>query len=88
MSIEPTLARGRPLPPWRLLCATTLALLVQAAAVRACDLCAIYTTVETSENKTGFRIGVAEQFTRFGTLQRGAEKVPNPFDEYLNSSIT
>jgi hypothetical protein len=88
MSIKATLARGRPHDPWRLLCGLAVALLSAVPAARACDLCAIYTGIETGESKTGFRIGVAEQFTRFGTLQRGGEKVPNPFDEHLNSSIT
>jgi hypothetical protein len=41
-----------------------------------------------TEGKTGVRAGVAEQFTHFGTLQRGGEKVANPLDERLDSSIT
>jgi len=41
-----------------------------------------------SENRTGFSLGVAEQFTHFGTLQLGGEEVPNPADEHLESSIT
>ena len=31
---------------------------------------------------------VAEQFTHFGTLQQDGEEVPNPSDQYENSSIT
>jgi len=54
----------------------------------ACDICAVYVSTEMSESRTGFSLGVAEQFTRFGTLQLGGEEVPNPAGEYLNSSVT
>jgi len=54
----------------------------------ACDLCAIYTATELQEIRTGLRLGVAEQFSRFGTLQRNGQEVDNPHDEWLNSSIT
>jgi hypothetical protein len=54
----------------------------------ACDVCAVYVSTEMSENRTGFSLGVAEQFTHFGTLQLGGEEVPNPADEHLESSIT
>jgi hypothetical protein len=56
--------------------------------VYACDLCAIYTATEVMQSRTGFRLGVGEQFTRFGTLQQSGKEVPNPNDEYLDSSIT
>jgi hypothetical protein len=88
MSTKQTLARGRPYERRGSLLVGLILALFAPPAARACDLCAIYTSVEVSESKTGLRLGVAEQFTRFGTLQSGGEKVPNPFDEHLNSSIT
>lgn len=63
-------------------------LISRAELATACDLCAIYTATELQEAKTGVRLGLAEQYTRFGTLQQGGEKVPNPANEWLNSSIT
>lgn len=54
----------------------------------ACDLCAIYTATELQETRSGFRLGIGEQYTRFNTLQRGGDEVPNPANEWLNSSIT
>jgi hypothetical protein len=67
-----------------------LAALVGVLAARpaaACDVCAIYSTAELGELRPGFRLSVAEQWTRFATLQRGGEEVPNP-GERLLSSIT
>ncbi len=60
---------------------------VAVARVRACDVCAIYTATEQRESRAGFRIGVAEQFTRFTTLQEDGHKIDNP-GEHLSSSIT
>ncbi|GIW43405.1 MAG: hypothetical protein KatS3mg077_0687 [Candidatus Binatia bacterium] len=53
-----------------------------------CEICAIYTGTELLESRRGLRIGVAEQFTGFGTLQENGEEVANPADEFLDSSIT
>jgi hypothetical protein len=53
----------------------------------ACDVCAIYTATELRENRPGLEVGVGEQFTYFGTLQRDGEEVPNP-GERVRSSIT
>ena len=53
----------------------------------ACDVCAVYTATEMRESRTGFRIGVGEQFTRFARLQDDGHEIDNP-GEYLNSSIT
>jgi hypothetical protein len=53
----------------------------------ACDVCAIYTATALQETRTGFWAGIAEQFTRFDTMQIDAHQVENP-GEYLNSSIT
>lgn len=65
------------------------AVLATAPAVGyACDLCAIYSATETGQAQSGFRLGTAEQFTRYTTLQDGSEEVPNPYNERLNSSIT
>jgi hypothetical protein len=63
------------------------ALLTAARLAQACDLCAIYTTTEGRE-EPGFHVGVAEQYTYFGTLKQNSETVPNPFGERLRSSIT
>jgi hypothetical protein len=54
----------------------------------ACDVCAVYVSTEMSESRTGFSLGVAEQFTHFGTLQLGGEEVANPANEHMESSIT
>jgi hypothetical protein len=54
----------------------------------ACDLCAIYMGVEQRESRTGVFAGIAEQYSDYGTWQRGGEKVPNPAGERLHSFIT
>jgi len=54
----------------------------------ACDVCAIYTATEMGESRTGFRLGVAEQFSFFNTIKQDGEEIGNPADEYVNSSIT
>jgi hypothetical protein len=58
------------------------------AVANACDICAVYIATEVAEGKTGFRAGVAEQYTHFGTLQDGGTEAPNPFGERLDSAIT
>ncbi|MCX8072947.1 MAG: hypothetical protein N3C12_10905 [Candidatus Binatia bacterium] len=70
------------------LCPLLLATLNPPAPSQACDICAIYTATELQEGRTGPRIGVAEQFTHFGTLQQDGERIPNPNEECLDSSIT
>lgn len=62
--------------------------LVAAVPAAACDICAVYTATELRESKTGFRLGVAEQLTTYGTLQRDGHHVANPANEHLTSSIT
>jgi len=57
------------------------------ARTHACDVCAVYTATEQREVQTGFRLGVAEQFSRFTTLQEDGDKIDNP-GEHLNSSVT
>ena len=54
----------------------------------ACDVCAVYTATEMGESRTGFRLGVAEQYTFFNTLKQDGEEIDNLADEYVNSSIT
>ena len=70
-----------------------VALLVAAASVAserasACDICAIYTATEMRESRIGPSAGVAEQFSRFTTLQQSGDEVANPAGERLESSIT
>lgn len=55
--------------------------------VEACDICAIYTSVDLSESRSGIRLGVAQQYTYFGTRMRDSVEVENP-GEKLQSSIT
>ncbi|MDX2170157.1 MAG: hypothetical protein SF182_24005 [Deltaproteobacteria bacterium] len=71
-----------------LFAAMTSAALGARAPAHGCDLCAIYTTTEMRQDQTGFRLGVAEQFTYFGTLQNNGQEVANPDDEFLSSSVT
>jgi hypothetical protein len=65
-----------------------VAVLLLPAPVSACDICAIYTATEMQETRIGLRLGIAEQFTHFGTLQNDGEKVQNRDDEFMDSSIT
>lgn len=67
-----------------------LVLLCVASAPRpaaACDICAIYTSVDLSQSRSGFRLGLAQQYTNFGTRMVDSEEVENP-GERLQSSIT
>lgn len=57
-------------------------------AAFGCDICAVYVGTELRERRTGPWLGIAEQFTRFATLQEGGEEVSNPARERLESSIT
>src|SRR5258708_13456673 len=60
-----------------------------AQPVLACDLCSVYAATEAQGGSgQGFFGGVAEQFTRFGTLQDEGQKVPNTFGQYINSSVS
>ncbi len=55
----------------------------------ACDLCAIYSATQArGDIGRGAFLGVAEQFSHFGTVQLDGQKVPNPAGQYLDSSIT
>jgi hypothetical protein len=62
-------------------------LLLYGMPARACDVCAIYIATEVSQGRTGFRAGLGQQYTDFGTEQLNGHPIPS-FGEYLNSSIT
>lgn len=68
--------------------ASIVVLLAVPQAVRACDLCAIYTTTETRQETIGPYAGVAEQYTYFATLKDNGRAVENTDDQRLRSSIT
>jgi hypothetical protein len=69
-----------------------IAVAIAAAGVlssRACDLCAVYNAgAARGESNPGFYLTLAEQFTHSGTLQDEGEKIPDPFHQYRDSSIT
>lgn len=54
----------------------------------ACDVCAVYTATEMGESRTGFRLGLAEQYSNFNTIQRDGDEIDNVAHEWVNSSIT
>ena len=62
---------------------------VMAQPVLGCDLCAIYSASQArGEVGQGPFVGLAEQFTHFGTVQVDGHKVDNPSGQYLDSSIS
>lgn len=63
-------------------------LVLSAIAASACDICAIYTATEQGEAHTGFRLGLAEQYTHFGTERLDGKTVDLPATEYADSAIT
>jgi hypothetical protein len=70
---------------------TTLAFLFLALTVSsatACDLCAVYRSLEAKSGNPGFNLGLFQQFTHFGTMQQDGHKVGNPAGQSLDSSIT
>jgi hypothetical protein len=83
-------------PPRSIRCARTLTIIAAccaalasgAARVVACDLCAIYTATEMGESRSGFQLGVAEQYSRFTTLKDDGHDIPNEADERMSSSVT
>ncbi len=54
----------------------------------ACDLHAVAALPPSVSARPGFGITVREQYTHFGTLQDGSDRVANPDDQFLDSSIT
>lgn len=65
-----------------------LALALAARPVQACDICAIYSATDITEEKTGVRLGFAEQYTHFTTEQLNGKEQPNVYGEHLYSSNT
>ena len=63
-------------------------LLGATAPALACDVCAIYTATSQRVERTGLHLGVAEQYTHFGTLRDGSHEVANTADQRLDSSVT
>jgi hypothetical protein len=61
---------------------------LSASSALACDLCAIYRSLEAQSGKLGPNVGVFEQFTHFGTMQQDGREVSNPAGQSLDSSIT
>jgi opacity protein-like surface antigen len=60
-----------------------------AQPLSACDLCSVYAATEAQGGSgQGFFGGVAEQFTRFGTLQEEGRKAPNAIGQYIDSSVS
>ncbi|HYV29850.1 MAG TPA: hypothetical protein VEO53_01875 [Candidatus Binatia bacterium] len=59
-----------------------------APPILACDLCAIYSATQArGEIGQGPFLGVAEQFSHFGTVQREGRAISDPAGQYLDSSI-
>ena len=60
-----------------------------APSLFACDLCAVYSATQAhGEIGKGFSVGVAEQFTHFGTLQDSGAEVINETGQTLDSSVS
>ena len=67
----------------------TIAMLaVPAPQAAACDICAIYTGSLMQQDKTGFWLGLGQQYSDFGSVRTDDRSVPNSHDEWLRSSIT
>jgi len=63
-------------------------MLAAAWPAGACDICAIYTATEQREARPGFHLGIAEQYTYFGTELLGGHEVTLPAREWMESSVT
>src|SRR5438045_66153 len=62
---------------------------VTAQPLIGCDLCSVYAASRArGDLGSGVFAGVAEQYTRFGTLQLDGNEVPNTAGQYLDSSIS
>src|SRR5947207_1412121 len=62
---------------------------VLATPAVACDLCSVYSAMQArGEVEKGLTLGVAGQFTHYGTLQEDGAKVPNVLDQRLDSLIS
>lgn len=70
------------------LAALVVATVLASGVAGACDVCAIYSATEYRDARPGLRLGVAEQFTDYGTLYVNGEETANVGDQQLLSSIT
>ena len=62
---------------------------VVATPAAACDLCSVYSAMQArGEIDKGFTVGVAQQFTHYGTLQEDGHKIPNGLKQHFDSSIS
>lgn len=59
-----------------------------ASSALACDLCAVYSADSASGHNGGAYAGVSEQFSRYDQLREDGRKLPDSFDQRLNSSVT
>jgi hypothetical protein len=76
---------------WRMKFSVSLAaaMLCAGDAGHACDLCAVYNaSAARGEHKSGWHASLAQQFTHSGTLQENGEEIPNPIDQFRDSSVT
>ena len=63
--------------------------LLSAGLLDACDLCAVYNApLAHGVVEQGFHLALAEQVTRYGTLQEDGKKVSNPAHQWMNSSVS
>ena len=67
---------------------TLIGTLLCASTAQACDLCAVYASLEAKEAAKGWAVGLFEQYTHFGTLREEGERVSNPLGQKMDSSIT
>ncbi len=61
---------------------------VALPAAHACDLCAIYTSLETQEAQPGWYLSLFQQYSQQATLREDGDAVANPADQHLDSWIT
>lgn len=62
---------------------------LSAASVSACDLCSIYSAVDSKQPLANtFSIGVAQQFSSFGKVQNEGHFIENEGNQHLESSIS
>lgn len=69
--------------------ASSLFLLTPLSAF-ACDLCAIYIPLESSESSkaSSIHLGLAQQYTSYDHLRDRGRRIDNPYNQFLRSSIT
>lgn len=82
------LRAARPRVVWTWVLAAVACTVAAPTGAVACDICAVYTSTEILEGQAGVRLGIAEQFTDFNTIQDDSVEIPNELDQYIHSSIT